>query len=205
MPTTRSQTKTKNKPLRYIYYDFETTGFNPFHSEIIEIGAIDDTERVFSMFLRPVSGKVPPRITELTGITTDMVEAEGVDPKQGFQDFLDWINLDSDTHDTVLVAHNNDAFDGIFLRQYISKFRLSGIQSQHSFIDTLRLAQFILPRLKSHSQPFLLRHFNIINTKEHRAIGDCVSLKRLARMLQSLFYRQYQIRDLKQLKTMLEI
>lgn len=197
---TVSSSTAQTRPQRIIYYDFETTGFNPYHHEVIEIGAIDNDNRTFSKFLLTRSGTVPSKITEVTGITTDLLAREGIAPEDAFQQFLEWIDLCQETHDVVIIAHNNDGFDELFFRQHAKKFGLSWIQSKYTFVDSLRLAQFILPTLYSHRQQHLLKHFNIINTAAHRAIADCTCLKRLVRILQSLFYRQFHTRDLLHIK-----
>ena len=37
---------------RYIWYDFETTGFNPYHCQIIEVGAIDNYGNKLNILLK---------------------------------------------------------------------------------------------------------------------------------------------------------
>ena len=64
----------------YVAFDIETTGLSPEHNEIIEIGALKVREGKvvdrFIRFIEPEAG-IPPMITQLTGITNDMVEGAG--------------------------------------------------------------------------------------------------------------------------------
>jgi len=60
-------------PERFVVFDLETTGLDPSKHEIIEIGAIrvnrdSDQHESFQALVKP-AGKVPKRITELTGIS----------------------------------------------------------------------------------------------------------------------------------------
>ena len=57
------------------FIDFETTGLNPYHDEIIEFAIKQkDTENFISNVVRPNKTKVIPlKITEITNITNDMV------------------------------------------------------------------------------------------------------------------------------------
>ena len=68
----------------YVAFDIETTGLSPEHNEIIEIGALKVREGKvvdrFIRFIEPEAG-IPPMITQLTGITNDMVEGAGTAAK----------------------------------------------------------------------------------------------------------------------------
>ena len=60
----------------FVVFDLETTGFSPTRNRIIEIGAVKVekgkiTDR-FSTFVNPEVA-IPPRITDVTSITDDMV------------------------------------------------------------------------------------------------------------------------------------
>ena len=63
-------------PSDYVVIDLETTGLSPEFDEIIEISAIrftnDNRTDSFSSLVKP-NHKIPEFITELTGITNDMV------------------------------------------------------------------------------------------------------------------------------------
>lgn len=61
----------------YIAIDLETTGLNPKTERILEVGAVKVEHGVrvaeYSTFVNP-RRSIAERITELTGITEDMVE-----------------------------------------------------------------------------------------------------------------------------------
>ena len=86
----------------YVVFDIETTGFSAVTDRIIEIGAVkvEDgkiTDK-FSTFVNP-KRPIPFRITELTGITDEMVIGS-LDIETILPQFIEFIG------DAVLVAHN---------------------------------------------------------------------------------------------------
>ncbi|MDO5300952.1 MAG: PolC-type DNA polymerase III [Tissierellia bacterium] len=148
-------------PQRFVVFDLETTGFSPRHNEIIEIGAvaIDHgriTER-FSSFVRP-SVPIPPKITELTGISDEMVKnaPEIEEVLEKFEAFCEG---------SVLVAHNAD-FDCRFIES------LRGEKTPYPSLDTLALARRLLPELKSYKLGRLAKRFGISLVDAHRAVND---------------------------------
>ena len=60
----------------YVVFDIETTGFSPVNNRIIEIGAVKlENGQVldsFNIFVNP-QRQIPEKITQLTGITDEMV------------------------------------------------------------------------------------------------------------------------------------
>lgn len=69
------------------YIDFEATQFS---NEIISIGAIREDGETFYSLVAPVEGKITPFITNLTGITKEMVET-AMSPDIVFENFSDWV------------------------------------------------------------------------------------------------------------------
>ena len=57
------------------FIDFETTGLNPFHDEIIEFAIKKyNNQSCASSLVKPNHVfMIPPKITEITGITTQMI------------------------------------------------------------------------------------------------------------------------------------
>lgn len=94
-----------------LFFDTETTGIrkNGFIPRVVQIGALlaDEDGKTISelnILLQPegFSG-VPPQAANVHGFTTGMVQAFGVDRKNGLSTFFDLVeNAD------ILVAHNNE-------------------------------------------------------------------------------------------------
>lgn len=146
-----------------IAIDVETTGINPEKERIIEIGAFrPDTGEVFRTFVAP-GRPLPQNITELTGITDEMLldapsEAEAA---AALLTFLD--------NDRVLLGHNI-AFDHSFL---VQMFRRCGMEvPEFAGIDTLRIARVLCPELPSKSLGAMCEHFGLLNERAHRAFED---------------------------------
>lgn len=150
--------------MTYVCLDFETTGLSPKYDEILEIGAIKicDNEIVDSFdTLLCVNGKVTPTISELTGITSDMLTSA---PYIGtiIDDFVEFID------NNIIVGHNV-TFDLSFLCAACAKFN---IPIKCRYIDTLDLARERNPDLHDYKLETLCEVFGISNDKAHRALSD---------------------------------
>ena len=76
----------KNSMNRIIWYDLETTGFNPYHNNIIEIAAVDNLGNNINILLK-INESLPQKIVEITNITDDLLKDEGVDQYEGLNEF----------------------------------------------------------------------------------------------------------------------
>ena len=161
----------------YVVFDIETTGFDPFNDKIIEIGAVKMRGKEiigeFSEFVNPEI-PIPPKITELTTITDEMVanaeKIETVLPK-----FLEFCA------NTTVVAHNAK-FDVGFIKQ---KTIDQGLEYSPSVIDTLPLARTLLPELNKYGLASLVDYFEITLETHHRAVDDA---KATAEVFQKFLY-----------------
>lgn len=70
-----------------IFVDFEATQFS---EEIISIGAVREDGETFYSLCAPVDGKITPFITNLTGITAEMVK-DAMSPNEVFYEFYKWV------------------------------------------------------------------------------------------------------------------
>lgn len=69
------------------FIDFEATQFS---EEIISIGAVREDGETFYSLCAPIDGKITPFITNLTGITAEMVK-NAMSPNEVFNEFYKWI------------------------------------------------------------------------------------------------------------------
>lgn len=143
--------------------DLETTGIDPAAERIIEIGAFKpESGEIFRSFISP-KRPLPARITELTGITEDMLSGAPEEAETLMQ-LLDFLG-----EDTVLLGHNIP-FDHSFLAAAGERCGIA--LPEFSGIDTLRIARVLLPELPSKSLESLCRYFSITNERAHRAFED---------------------------------
>lgn len=163
----------------YIICDIETTGLSKSRDRITEIAAIKISGgRIVSEFQTLVNPRVPiPRfITHLTGIDDAMVqEAPTID--SAISEFIDF------AEGNVFVGHNA-AFDFGFLSHNAS---LHDLKFSNRRICTRKLANRIVPHLRSKRLCALCDYYRIVNEQEHRAMADaratlCVFNNFLARL-----------------------
>jgi len=149
-----------------IFYDLETTGLNPYHSRIIEIGAVkyeNGNVSTFSEIVNP-EVKLSHFTIDYTGITNEMVQdKDTIDIV--IKRFIKFCGNDS----PYLVAHNNDGFDKLFLEN-IRNFK--DYSKNVKYIDTLKLSRRLLPNKKGHKLVNLCNYFNIKYGRGHRALHD---------------------------------
>jgi DNA polymerase III epsilon subunit family exonuclease len=159
-------------PERFIIYDLETTGLDPARHEIIEVGAIrvhrdSDVHDTFQTFVLPTE-RISARITEITGITREMVKAEGKTPPDALQSFSEFVG------DLPLIAFNSD-FDRSFLRASCRRVGLPPITNVHWC--ALAMARQAWPGRSSYRLSDLARDGGL-KTQTHRALDDCqITLK----------------------------
>lgn len=148
----------------FVVFDLETTGFSAEVDRIIEIGAvkIKNGEIVdnFSKFVNPKI-PIPFRIEKLTGINDSMVmEAEPIE--KILPEFLEFCG------DAVMVAHNA-GFDTSFI---INNAERLGIKYNPTIMDTVLLAQFVIPNLHNYKLDTLCKHLAVSLENHHRAVDD---------------------------------
>ena len=148
----------------YVVFDLETTGFSAIKDKIIEIGAVKVeggkiTDR-FSAFVNP-GVPIPFRITQLTGITDQMVmDAPGIETV--LPQFLEFIG------EAALVAHNA-SFDVGFIEQ---NCRYQDIIPDFTSVDTVAMARILLPTLSKYKLNVVAGALHISLENHHRAVDD---------------------------------
>jgi len=154
-------------PPQFIVLDLETTGLKPDQHEIIEIGAIrvhrdSNKHDTFQALVKP-SQKVPAKITELTGITQAMIDADGGEPATALRDLHSFVG------DHRIVTFNAE-FDMGFLHQAAARH---GLRFSNDVSCALKMARRAWPGRKSYRLTDLARDGNLALNDEHRALGDC--------------------------------
>ncbi|MEG0854839.1 MAG: 3'-5' exonuclease [Terrisporobacter sp.] len=150
----------------YVVVDLETTGLDPYKGcEIIEIGITEIKNnkiiRNYSRLIKPEI-LIPPFITELTGISNEMVKnKEGIEmvlPR--FRKFLG---------DRVMIAHNAK-FDLKFLNYYLEKLNLQTIDNHICTLEILKKSKSY--KGKNKKLETACEYYNIKNENAHRADSD---------------------------------
>jgi DNA polymerase-3 subunit epsilon len=156
------------KRLRPIYYDTETTGVRNDKDRIIELAAFDPVEnRTFCRFINP-GCPIPHEATAIHHITNEMV-ANAPSFKAVAEEFMMFC-----PEETVLIAHNNDAFDKLFLEQ---EFKRAALEfPSYQFIDTLKWARKYRSDLPRHTLQSLREVYGFPVNQAHRALDDVTVL-----------------------------
>ena len=155
-------------PEHFVVFDLETTGLDSSTHEIIEIGAIrvnrDSTEHDTFQALVIPKGRIGTRITELTGITKEMVAAEGEILDHVLAEFREFIG------DLPMVAFNAP-FDAGFLRA--ACVSTSTCQFTNEIYCALDMARRAWPGRDNYRLAGLAKDGNLSDADTHRALGDC--------------------------------
>ncbi|MEL7159768.1 MAG: exonuclease domain-containing protein, partial [Bacteroidota bacterium] len=162
----------KNK--EYAIIDVETTGGRASRHRVTEIGiVIFDGEKVLETYQTLVNPemRIPAGITELTGITMEMV----ADAPKFHEVARRVVEL---TQDRIFVAHNS-RFDYDFIRE---EYRRLGYTFSRKQLCTVRLTRKTYPGLPSYSLGNLTRHFGIKLDNHHRALADAEATTELLKL-----------------------
>lgn len=155
-------------PERFVVYDLETTGLDPNTHSIIEIGAIrvnrdSNMHDTFQTLVQP-KGRIGKKIVELTGITREMVQADGLPLDQALAEFRAFVG------DLPLVAYNAE-FDDAFLRAACQQTGSSEFMNE--VCCALKMARRAWPYRKSYRLADIARDGGLSDDGTHRALGDC--------------------------------
>ena len=147
-----------------VCFDIETTGLKVRREAITEIGAVvlkngEITER-FQTFVNP-NRRLTPEIIGLTGITDAML-ADAPQLKDALMAFLQFVN------GRPLAAHNAE-FDISFIREGCRKV---GLEFDPTYVDSLILAQNLLPELHKYKLDIVAEHLDLPAFNHHRASDD---------------------------------
>ena len=159
-----------------VCFDIETTGLKVTQEAITEIGAVrlrnGEIVETFQTFVDP-ERRLTPEIIGLTGITDDMLRG-APKLKDALTAFLAFAG------GAPLAAHNAE-FDISFIR---AGCRKCSIPFEPTYIDTLILAQNLLPGLGKYKLDIVAEHLQLPQFNHHRASDDAVPV---AQMLTKFF------------------
>mgnify|MGYP005656092147 CR=1 FL=1 len=170
---------------RLIWFDLETTGFNPFKNNIIEIAAIDNEGAQFETLTNNDGKHVTKRITEITNISTEMLVGKPT-IESAMTDFIKFIKPKDKP--VYLIGHNIKSFDLPFIRAHCKRFDLK--LPKFYVLDTLRMSQLVLNEYRNNLQA-LCELFGIHNIHAHRAMSDAQATRRIYKYLCEFYRKAY--------------
>jgi DNA polymerase III subunit epsilon len=159
----------------YAIIDIETTGGSARLEKITEVAIyLHDGEKITGEFVSLVNPErnIPYFITNLTGITNEMVE----NAPRFYEIAKTIVEL---TEGRTFVAHNA-RFDYSFIRQ---EFKSLGFNFRRNILDTVTLSRKLIPGHRSYSLGNICKDLNITISGRHRAAGDALATVKLFEML----------------------
>ena len=172
----------------YAVVDLETTGGRAARDKVIEIAIVlhDGAQIVdtYSTLINPEC-YVPYGITQLTGITQDMVQ----DAPRFYEVARKVVEM---TEDAIFVAHNV-RFDYSFLRE---EFARLGFTYSRKNLCTVRLSRKAFPGLPSYSLGNLIRSLGIEVENRHRALDDALATAEILRRILNGEDNEQQVKEM---------
>lgn len=150
-------------PDRIAFIDLETTGANPEHDRITEIGIVEvegDEVSRWSTLVNP-QRSIPEFIQRMTGISNAMVA--DAPPFEAVAE-----ELKARLKGRLFVAHNA-RFDYGFVRQ---EFKRLGARFQADVLCTVRLSRALFPEHPKHNLDSLIARHSLVANDRHRALAD---------------------------------
>ena len=187
----------KDMPLTgsYVIFDLETTGLSAVNDRITEIGAVrlenGEIGDSFNIFVNP-KRPIPERITQLTGITDDMV-ADAPTEEEALRQFFGFCG----GADAVLVAHNAP-FDTGFVKAAAGRCKMP---YQFTCIDTVPIARKLFPDLRNHKLDTVAKHLHLGNFNHHRACDDARILAEIYQKMAEILQKEKKIQSIQQINT----
>ena len=178
--------------MKICWVDVETTGIDHNTNTIIELAALyeDDgaDKSVFHVYIKPES--LPKEIEELTGITMEYLEQNGITEAEAYSQFTDWLAKKIDKYkkeDKAIFAAYNARFDNDFIRELFKRNNDNyfGSWFYSASLDIMGTA-ILMVRLGYISVPVNFKNVTIcesfgIEHKAHSAIED-IKASRLAQL-----------------------
>lgn len=166
-----------------VVFDTETSGLDFDRDQIIELAAMriepgDHGLKVtatMDTFIRlPKGQKLSPKITELTGITDELLAGQGVKSEKAAAQFADMLK----DGPTLMAAHNAQ-FDLLFTNRLLKGQKIGPVD----FLDTLTVYKD--RAAYPHKLEAAIRHYKLESKVQnsHRAIDDVCALLEVAKAM----------------------
>ena len=159
--------------------DLETSGHKPPRSRAIEVSVLNASlkDGILNQETYLINPGVwlPNIITEITGITQEMVDDAPL-PEEV------WLKCLPLLEQGMLTAHNV-GFDYPFIRSEYARLEIPFYRSKSEQFCTVQFSRLMLSELPSRSLPHLVKHFQFPVGESHRAEADTMACWLLAEML----------------------
>ena len=160
--------------MKYIIFDLETTGLKAENGDkVLQFAAqVWNDEKCINKidFLINNHCEIPQFITELTGISQEKVEKEGIE----FEEAYSIISKIFKDEDYAIMGYNSDRFDIPFLKEY---FRQNGVELDLSSRKTIDVMKMVFARVPDSILPNKIGKDGFPITKKSRTLSDvCKSI-----------------------------
>ena len=157
-----------------LVFDIETTGFDPKRDEIIEIGMLQVANERGSPAIKGEFGALiklsenktlPAKITELTGISSGQLAAEGIPKAEACAYLMEMLACGNS-----LLAAYNAQFDLGFLYYFLHRFDKAAVLKNFRMLDVLTVYRDRKPY--PHKLSDAVEAYSIDAGDAHRALDD---------------------------------
>lgn len=158
-----------------IVLDTETSGLSPENNQIIELSAVKlkpgASPVYFDYFIKlPAGERLSPEIVNLTGITDEILEKEGISPKEACDKFASLFS-----EEKILIVAYNAQFDMNFLFYFLAKHQKADLLKKINMLDALTVYKDRRPY--PHKLENAIMEYGLSGTvvNSHRAIDDTIA------------------------------
>ncbi|MFR5023819.1 MAG: PolC-type DNA polymerase III, partial [Limosilactobacillus fermentum] len=162
----------------------ETTGLDSATDEIISIGVVKSTngeeiERLYRI-IQP-DKVISPKITDLTGLSQQKVEQEGISLEAALTDLRDFIGRS-------IVVGYNVAFDWGFIERGYDKVGQDRLGNR--IIDLLKVVRQKEVFLDNFRFETVLKYYQIENQDQHNSLADAeATIKLMTKLIEKGFLK----------------
>lgn len=164
----------------FVIVDIETTGLDSKLDDIIELGAIKVVDGEVNKFQRlvKIDKEIPKNIIELTSLTTEYLDNNGVSLSEAMKDFIEFIE------DIDIVGYGID-FDMMFLNE--SLVRLNQQPLMNKTFDLIRLVKKEKLFLKDYKLQTAIEGYEMSEKQTHRALEDVELIYQLSKRVNNFW------------------